>query len=115
MNWLELNSEVRVDELETLSFEHPIAVFKHSTRCPVSVFAKKAFEKEWQAPESECPVYLLDLLAFRPVSNAVAEKFNVVHQSPQLIVLHKGKVVYTASHENISASDACNAILVAAS
>lgn len=109
MNWLELNSENELSEIEKISFVHPVAVFKHSTRCPVSVFAKKTFEREWKMPQGEFPVYLLDLLSFRSVSNAVAEKFNVIHQSPQLIVLQNGKVIYAESHEAISANDAAKA------
>lgn len=109
MNWLELNSESELSEIEKISFKHPVAIFKHSTRCPVSIFAKKSFEREWKMPQEKFPVYLLDLLSFRSVSNAVAVKFDVVHQSPQLIVLQNGRVVYAKSHEAIIANDAVKA------
>lgn len=110
MNWLELNNESQLDEIATLSHKHPVAIFKHSTRCPVSRFAKSDFEKEWNQPEHEIPVYLLDLLSYRSVSNAVAEKFGVVHQSPQLIVLQNGKVTYAQSHEQINAQEAAQSV-----
>lgn len=106
MNWLELNNETQLSEIEALSFKHPVAIFKHSTRCSVSAFAKRTFEREWDAFPQPFAVFLLDLIAYRNVSNAVTSKFGVVHQSPQLIVLQNGKVVYAASHDNISAAEA---------
>ena len=48
-------------------------------------------------------LYFLDLLAHRSISNEVAERFGVVHQSPQLIVIKDGKAVYDASHSDIDA------------
>lgn len=106
MNWLELNNENQLSEIEALSFKHPVAIFKHSIRCSISSFVKRAFEQEWAVLQNNFPVFLLDLIAHRSVSNAVAAKFGVVHQSPQLIVLRNGKAVYAESHDNISAVDA---------
>lgn len=45
--------------------------------------------------------YFLDLLAYRSISNEIESRFDVVHQSPQLIVLENGKAIYNASHQNI--------------
>jgi bacillithiol system protein YtxJ len=106
MNWLELNNESQLSEIEALSYKHPVAIFKHSTRCSISAFVKRAFEKEWDLFPQPFEVVLLDLIAYRDVSNAVASKFGVVHQSPQLIVVQNAKVVYAASHDNISAAEA---------
>ena len=49
--------------------------------------------------------YFLDLLANRSVSNAVASTFNIQHQSPQLLILKEGRVVYNNSHGAISEVD----------
>ena len=46
--------------------------------------------------------YYLDLIKFREVSNAIAEQFNVQHESPQVILLHNGTAIYNASHNNIN-------------
>ena len=49
--------------------------------------------------------YLLDLLNYREISNAIANRYDVMHQSPQILVIKNGKVVYTASHDAIDATD----------
>jgi bacillithiol system protein YtxJ len=98
VNWKTLNSLDQLDQIFAESYNHPIGIFKHSTTCPISAMAKKRFEKQWTGP---IDVYYLDLLSFRSISNAVAEKSEVIHQSPQFIVISGGKAVYDASHLNI--------------
>jgi bacillithiol system protein YtxJ len=96
MNWKTLNSEAQF--LDLLNNEPLFAVFKHSTRCSISSMAKNRLEREW---DLELPVYYLDLLQYRSVSNLIAEKSNVEHQSPQLIVFQNGLPIYDASHSGI--------------
>ena len=48
--------------------------------------------------------YLLDLLAYRSISNKISEVFDVVHQSPQLLIIEKGTAVHNSSHSSIMAS-----------
>ena len=40
----------------------------------------------------------LDLLAHRNISNAIAEKLQVHHESPQAIILRNREVIYEESH-----------------
>ena len=51
----------------------------------------------------ESDVYYLDLIQFRDISNQIASKFDVAHQSPQLIIIKDGVVTYNASHSSINA------------
>lgn len=46
--------------------------------------------------------YLIDVVADRPLSLHLADALNVQHESPQVIVLNQGKVIYTASHMAIN-------------
>jgi len=62
---------------------------------------KRSLEQQWQLAEDELPVYYLDLLTYRPISNRIAELFSVQHQSPQLILIRDGKAIYHASHSEI--------------
>ena len=75
-------------------------VFKHSTRCSISVFALRDFERSFDE-NSGIDCYFLDLLKHRDVSNAIAENTGVYHESPQVIVLNDGRVIYDASHHKI--------------
>jgi len=96
MEWIELNSKEQFDNL--FESQSVFAVFKHSTRCSVSSTAKNRIEKEWR---HQFPAYYLDLLRHRDVSNYIAERTGIEHQSPQLIVVEDKKVIYDASHSFI--------------
>ncbi|MEZ5009190.1 MAG: bacillithiol system redox-active protein YtxJ [Chitinophagales bacterium] len=98
-DWKELNSEEQF--LDLLSNSDQFAVFKHSTRCSISSMAKNRLESNWDLDENT-PLYYLDLIQYRNISNLIAEKTGVVHQSPQLILFKNGKAVYNASHSGIS-------------
>jgi bacillithiol system protein YtxJ len=54
--------------------------------------------------QANAEVYLLDLIAYRSVSNLIADKLSVVHQSPQALLLKDGKCIYNASHADINAA-----------
>ena len=98
MKWKELNS---INDLETAlkaSHEQPVALFKHSTRCSVSLMAKKSVERFW---DLDIDAYYLDLIAHRDVSNSIAEQLEVQHQSPQMVLVKDGKAIYNASHGSI--------------
>jgi bacillithiol system protein YtxJ len=47
-------------------------------------------------------VYYLDLLNYRDISNEIGVMFQVMHQSPQLIIVKNGVAVYNASHSDIT-------------
>lgn len=76
-------------------------IFKHSTRCGISRMVINQFKKEYQLSEDEADLYYLDLIAHRDISNAIADRFNVVHESPQLVVIKNGTAVSHASHGGI--------------
>jgi bacillithiol system protein YtxJ len=95
-----------LEELETAwaaSADKPAVFFKHSTRCSISSMALRGFQSDWNLGEMRFGLYYIDLIAHRDVSNALAEKAGVVHQSPQVIVVQSEKSIYNASHEQIQA------------
>ncbi|WP_337965215.1 bacillithiol system redox-active protein YtxJ [uncultured Flavobacterium sp.] len=102
VNWTELNDLAQLSEIEALSNEKPVVIFKHSTRCSISRMALKQFEREFDLNET-VDAYFLDLIAHRDVSNEIANRFNVYHESPQLILIKNGKAVYDVSHSDIDA------------
>ncbi|MGA9637287.1 bacillithiol system redox-active protein YtxJ [Flavobacterium sp.] len=102
VNWIELNDLAQLQEIVTLSEQNPVAIFKHSTRCSISRMALKQFENEFDSEEKVTP-YFLDLLEHRDISNEIASRFGVMHQSPQLIVIKNREAVYHVSHSDIDA------------
>ncbi len=99
-NWLEITNEAHLDDLHQSSFKEPVLVFKHSTRCAISSMALSRFERSYNAQGGFKP-YLLDVIANRDISNRIAEKYQVPHESPQAILIHKGVAVYNESHTAI--------------
>ncbi len=104
IDWIPLTALVQLDEIMSLSNEKPVVIFKHSTRCSVSRMALKQFENEFNLSDKITP-YFLDLLEHRDVSNEIASRFNVYHQSPQLILIKDGKAIFNASHSEIEARE----------
>lgn len=103
--WKTIKSEEDLDKAIKESYENRVAIFKHSTSCFISKTVLKNFEKEIENSDDEnVSFYFLDLLAFRPISNKIAEDFDIRHESPQLIVLENGKAINNASHQDISLS-----------
>ena len=102
INWIELTDLGQLNEIMDLSHEQPVAIFKHSTRCSISRMALKQFENEFDLEGSVTP-YFLDLLNHRDISNEIATRFEVYHQSPQLLLIKEGKSIYDTSHSDIDA------------
>jgi len=103
MKWYQLNNSAQIEEIKRISEQQPVMLFKHSTRCSISATALNRLERNWKDEEmSAVKPYFLDLISYRSVSNAVADTFGVTHQSPQILIIHKGICVYHTSHMDIS-------------
>ena len=87
--------------LEEESRKMPVVIFKHSTRCGISRMVLNNFEKNYDLNEEDVKLYYLDLLAHREVSDAVASRYGIRHESPQLLILKDGEVADHASHHSI--------------
>jgi len=101
--WKEITDLETLDTLTQESYKKPVAILKHSISCGISRMVLRNFEQEYDLKEEDYNLYFLDLLRYREISNKIASRFNVPHQSPQLIILKEGKVVYDASHSEVKA------------
>lgn len=79
----------------------PQIIFKDSTTCGISAHAKYKLQSGFEQIAGKAAFHYLDLQAFRPISNLIAQELKVTHQSPQIIVLKDKKVIYTTSHHAI--------------
>lgn len=103
MNWNKLTSEEQIDQVITESADKPVLLFKHSTSCSISSMALDRLLRNWKTEDSDkISPYYLDLIAFRSISNLIAERFGIPHESPQVLLIKKGKVTYHESHYGIS-------------
>ncbi len=102
--WLPLTNVSQLDEIEQRSKTKTQVVFKHSTRCGVSSMVMNQFVSMYDV-DTNLDLYYLDLLAHRDVSNEIGYKFQVMHQSPQLLIIKNGTTVAHASHGGINDID----------
>ena len=103
MHWNPLTDVHQLDEIVEISQNQPVVIFKHSTRCSISSTALSRFERAWG--DTENAAFYLDLIAYRPISLEIAEKFGIQHQSPQVLVINKGACTYSATHWDISVDE----------
>ncbi len=99
LNWNQLTELDQLDHIAEASKENTVLIFKHSTRCSISSMALNRLEREWE--DIGVIPYYLDLIAYRAISNEIADRFNVFHESPQVLIIKNGDCIYNASHNAI--------------
>lgn len=100
---IEMRSEADFEAALAASAEGPVLIFKHSTTCPISASAHRQAADYAGQPDA-LPIYLVKVIESRPVSNAIAARLGVAHQSPQAILLRDGQAAWDASHGAITAA-----------
>ncbi len=111
MTWNPLTDLAQLDAIDELSRTRPVLIFKHSTSCSISRTALDRLQRAWtESDDASHSTYYLDLLRFRAVSNAVADRYGVEHESPQTLVIRDGKCVHHTSHFGITYAGTINAL-----
>ncbi|MBU3821621.1 bacillithiol system redox-active protein YtxJ [Flavobacteriaceae bacterium XHP0103] len=103
--WIDLTDVNQLESIKEKSKTKTQFIFKHSTRCGISRMVMNQFVGNFDLDDNVLDLYHLDLIQNRAVSNAVADSFNVVHESPQLLVIKNGQVVAHESHGSINDLD----------
>jgi len=99
IDWIQLTDINQLEEIN--ASEKPVIIFKHSTRCGISTMVLRKFERNFTIEENQLKMYFLDLIAYRSLSNKIASTYNVVHESPQLLLVKNGKAIVHSSHSGI--------------
>lgn len=106
INWQPLTGEHDMNEIVELSHEKPVMIFKHSTRCGISFSALDKLVEEWNPEKSEnLSAYMLDVISHNQFAREIGKFFGIPHQSPQVMIIDQGKVVYEQSHFGIKYSE----------
>lgn len=108
MEWKNITDQHQISDIKAAAGYS--LIFKHSTRCSVSMMAKKRFELDWDAIPEGTNLYFLDLISHRAISAQIAELFQVHHESPQILLIKDGSCVLDASHSDISAEEVAEVI-----
>ena len=96
--WKILNTMGQLNQIAKDSKSKPVAIYKHSTTCGISGMVMRGLQSQYDIEESALDFYYLDLKAFREISNEVAARFQVWHESPQIILIKNGTacLLYTS-------------------
>ncbi|GAB1856585.1 bacillithiol system redox-active protein YtxJ [Flavobacteriaceae bacterium MHTCC 0001] len=103
--WVPLNDLKQINYIKKKSSLKPQVIFKHSTRCGISSMVQRQFINDYNFSEKELDLYYLDILSYRNVSDEVGYAFQLIHESPQLLVVKNGELVAHASHGQINSVD----------
>jgi bacillithiol system protein YtxJ len=107
--WLLLHTADQLDEIFQLSSSEEgrmgVVVFKHSTRCSISRMVLRNLIREWDILPEKLPFYYLDLLQHRDLSAAIANRFETIHASPQLLLLINSKCTLNLTHADVSTDE----------
>lgn len=99
MQWTPLEKMDQLEALIAASTNRPQVIFKYSSTCSLSEMMRRKLES---AVPADADFHFLDLLRYRSISNAVAERFHVRHESPQVLLIVNGDCVYEEDHLRIS-------------
>ena len=97
MSFVYLDSIEKLDELFEKSNETPVLIFKHSLTCPIST------DVSAQMSVVDSDVNLVIVQTARNISNEIEKRTNILHESPQAIILKNGEPIFNASHYRITA------------
>ena len=102
MNEHAMTPVVEAADLEPV-WREPLAVlYKHSPLCGLSAMAEQEV-RAFVRTNPDVPVYLVDVIRSRPLSQEVERRLEVRHESPQAFVLRGGEVVWHGSHRAVTA------------
>ena len=88
----------------------PIVIFKHSPTCGISAQASEEIDELIERAALPLPLYVVSVRAQREVSDAITKRLAIRHESPQVLLVHRGVVVWHASHFRVSAAEIESAV-----
>jgi bacillithiol system protein YtxJ len=113
-----LTSLHQLEELDALlaeSRQRPLLLFKHSYSCGISLEALDEIVDHLNRESLDARYAMVTVQTHRELSNAVATRLGVRHQTPQAIVVKDGRAVWSASHFRVNAGEIRKALETIAS
>lgn len=99
MAWCTLREDSGFEDLLAASHHQPILLFKHSPRCGTSFSVRRHLEKSSSLASQL--IYWVDVIQHRNLARRVASSLAVPHESPQLLLIHRGECVWAEDHHAI--------------
>jgi bacillithiol system protein YtxJ len=96
-----------IDELDVAlreSRQRPLLLFKHSYSCGISAEALDELLSHLAEKDDDARYAMVTVQTHRDVSNAIASRLGIRHETPQALLVRDGQVVWSASHFRVNAS-----------
>lgn len=98
---IEISDSDSVTQMLEESEERPVLVYKHSVSCPISGYAWHEVQNCLE-PGDDAPACYRVTVQYHPdLSRDIALMLDVIHHTPQIIIVRNGKARYVASHWQI--------------
>lgn len=101
--WNTISEPYQVEDILKKSDEKPQLIYKHSHRCSVCFVSKGNLEQASEDILEHADMHFLNVVNNRTASDAVASELPVRHESPQVVLVDEGEVLWHASHGSIEA------------
>ena len=109
-NFKEINTVEELEGVLAESSKRPALLFKHSVACPISFRAFREFESFLESANPAVAYGLITVQTARPVSDEAAARLSLRHETPQAILVDKGREVWNASHHDITSASLQEAV-----
>lgn len=104
MNWIQLDSEEKIDEIKKKSFEKRVFIFKFSSRVVTAIIIRNLLEREWSEGEMNMDTYFLDSSGKPELDKKVSAEFGSQQYIPQGLIIEKSKCIFSVIDGNIKYS-----------
>lgn len=110
LDWILLDSLEALDRLIASSEHRLVLLFKHSATCGTSAQAHDELILHLGDHRDTIQNAIVTVQTHREISDAVAKRLNVRHETPQALLIQAGHVVWQASHFRVTADTISDAI-----
>lgn len=106
----EITCSQELGQILDKSYQHQVIIFKHSTTCPTSSCAWREVQNFIKEISDEVWVGMIKVIESRTVSNQVTEELGIIHQSPQVLLVHERQVLWHSSHQEVTKTELMKAL-----
>jgi len=100
-----ITTEADLDAAIERSFTTAVVIFKHSETCGNSAYAREELQGWLGEPDLAADVYVVSVQRSRAISNALSKRFNLRHESPQVLLIRDGALTWHASHHRVNGDE----------
>jgi len=100
-----LTTEADLDAAIERSFTTAVVMFKHSETCGTSAYAHEEVLALLAACNLAAEVYLVSVQRSPAISNAIARRFTLRHESPQALIIRRGALAWHGSHYRVTSDE----------